>query len=472
MPIKPKIMIVDDEPSMVEWLSVFLDREGYTVLTATDPFKAVKIGIKEKPDVLLVDIKMPGKSGLEVFEELRKTNSNLIGIVMTAFSSIETAISAIRQGARDYLLKPFDIEQLTIAIKRALNERKMQSENVRLKRQVKRNFKFSEITGRSKVMLELLNDIRRVARTESTVLISGESGTGKELIARAIHYNSHRSDGPFLGVNCGGFSRDLLNSELFGHVKGSFTGAHKDKEGLLVAAAGGTFFMDEIGELDRDLQVKLLRALQERQVLPVGGTDTIPLDVRLVAATNIDLKKHVEEGSFRSDLYYRLNVIPVQIPPLRDRIEDIPLLVERFLETHARSQGKEKGSITPEAMEILCRYHWPGNVRELENLVERLCVMSKDARIDVQHLPDLLRSTPDRQKATDVLELGESEQIAGKSASVPLTPTLKEIEKAYTLYVLEHKAGGQKKNAAKILGIDESTLHRRLIKYESEESNN
>lgn len=458
---KATVLVVDDEPSMVEWLSVLLDQEGFDVLTATDADRAVKLGEKHSPDVLLVDIKMPGKSGLEVFSKLKSRDKNLIGIVMTAFSSVETAVKAIRQGAKDYLIKPFDMEQLVLAIGRALNERDMEKENRLLRRQVKRSFDFREIIGKSRPMMDLLEKVRKVASTDSTVLITGESGTGKELIARAIHFNSHRSEGPLLTINCGGLSRNLLESELFGHVKGSFTGAYRDKTGLLVAAAGGTFFMDEISELDRDLQVKLLRALQERLVLPVGGTETIPLDVRLVAATNVDLEKRVEEGGFRSDLYYRLNVIPLRVPPLRERRDDIPLLIRRFLRKNADELKIDPPTLTREALDALVAYDWPGNVRELENLLERLSVMSHGESIGVDLLPEPFGGGP----AAPASSPAGPARPHGAAA----TPTLREIEKAYTFYVLEHKAGGRKKQAAEMLGINESTLHRRLARYEEEE---
>ncbi|MBN1433112.1 sigma-54-dependent Fis family transcriptional regulator [Candidatus Fermentibacterales bacterium] len=462
------VLVVDDEPSMVEWLSVLLDQEGYEVITATEANRAIKLGEQASPDILLVDIKMPGKSGLEVFSTLKSRNRDLIGIVMTAFSSVDTAVKAIRQGARDYLIKPFDIDQLTLALNRALGEREMQKENLILRRQVRKSFDFREITGRSKSLMDLLDKVRRVATTDSTVLITGESGTGKELIAKAIHYNSHRADGPLLSVNCGGFSRNLLESELFGHVKGSFTGAHRDKEGLLVAASGGTFFMDEISELDRDLQVKLLRALQERIVLPVGGTETIPFDVRLVAATNVDLEKRVEDGSFRSDLYYRLNVIPLRVPPLRERRDDIPLLLRRFLRESSEALGMEEPSITEEAMEAITAYDWPGNVRELENLLERLCVMSRGEPISLDLLPDQFgRAGGAETAAAPAIEIPPAGEDAAGSGGSPAT--LKDVEKAYTYYVLEHRAGGQKKLAAELLGINESTLHRRLQRYEEEE---
>jgi len=311
-----RIMVVDDEPTMLEWLSVLLKQKGYEVSMFTAGAKALQSASTRVPDVAVVDLRMPVMDGLDLLAELRKLNPELIGIVMTAYSSIDTAVRAMREGATDYLVKPFDVEQLQLALERALREREVLSENRMLRRQVRTSFDFSEIVGKSDVMLELLEQIRTVADKESVILITGESGTGKELVARAIHYNGPRADGPFLAVNCGSFTQTLLESELFGHMKGSFTGAHRDKTGLLVAASGGSFFLDEVGELDKELQVKLLRALQERQVLPVGSTRPVPFDARLIAATNSDLKSKVERGEFRADLYYRLNVIPLTVPPL------------------------------------------------------------------------------------------------------------------------------------------------------------
>jgi len=451
-----RIMIVDDEPTMIEWLSVLLRQKGYEVSMFTAGAKALQSAASRVPDVAVVDLRMPVMDGLELLTELRKLNPELIGIVMTAYSSIDTAVRAMREGATDYLVKPFDVEQLQLALERALREREVLSENRMLRRQVRTSFDFSEIVGKSDVMLELLEQIRTVADKESVILISGESGTGKELVARAIHYNSPRAEGPFLAVNCGSFTQTLLESELFGHAKGSFTGAHKDKTGLLVAASGGSFFLDEVGELDREMQVKLLRALQERQVLPVGSTRAVPFDVRLMAATNADLKGKVERGEFRADLYYRLNVIPLKVPPLRERLGDIPLLVERFTRLYASRLGAPVKAMSPEAMEVLRSYLWPGNVRELENLMERLTVMTRSQVIGVEDLPDFIRVTADSQTASSGAD-------GARALSRP--QTLAEIERAWVFYVLDHVAGGQKRLAAKLLGIDESTLHRKLERY-------
>jgi DNA-binding NtrC family response regulator len=455
------IMIVDDEKPMLEWLSILLEEHGYQVSCFSTGDQAVQASIDSMPDILVVDIKMPGISGFDVLSKLRERSPSLIGIIMTAFSSVDSAVKAMRNGATDYLIKPFEVDQLLIAIEKALSERELKRENRELKKKVRSKFTVDSIIGKSKPIVALLEKVRMVADKDSTVLITGESGSGKELVARAIHAISSRSDKPFLGVNCGSISINLLESELFGHVKGSFTGAHRDKEGLLVAAKGGTFFLDEISELNRELQVKLLRALQEHQVLPVGGTRHIPFDARIIAATNADLGEMVKADDFRTDLYYRLNVIPLHVPSLRERRSDIPFLLDRFLEDYASGSGESLRTISPEARNVLYSYSWPGNVRELENVVERLCVMTQGEKIEVDDIPDFIRY-PDRADDT----FSESEITSSHTSRK--NPTLDEIDKAYTLYVLEHQARGQKRLAAKILGINESTLYRKLEKYSKE----
>lgn len=462
------VMIVDDEKPMLEWLSILLEQQGYSVACFSDGRKAVTEGRKNMPDILVVDVKMPGISGLEVLSRLREKSPELIGIVITAFSSVDSAVQAMRKGATDYLIKPFEVDQLLVAIEKALGEQKIRIENRELKKKIRSRFSIEGIIGKSKPIIDLLDEVRMVADKDSTILISGESGTGKELIARAIHSISPRADKPFLGVNCGSFSHSLLESELFGHLKGSFTGAHRDKEGLLVAAKGGTFFLDEVGEIDRDLQVKLLRALQERQVLPVGGTKHIPFDARIIAATNANLKELVDRNDFRPDLYYRLNVIPLHVPALRDRSSDIPILLEKFIENYSEETGEPARVITEEAREAMIKYSWPGNVRELENVVERVCVMTRGSEITFTDLPDFIKEPA----------ITEAGIFADKASAVEstvheekATPTLDVIEKAYTLYVLEYRARGQKRLAAKLLGINESTLYRKLEKYEKDREN-
>ena len=461
MTIPLSVMIVDDEKPMLEWLSILLEEHGYEVSCFSTGEKAVEAGLESMPDILVVDVKMPGISGFDVLAQLREKSPGLIGIIMTAFSSVDSAVKAMRKGATDYLVKPFEVDQLLIAIEKACSEMDLKRENLELRKKIRSKHSIEGIIGKSRPIVELLEKVRMVADKNSTVIITGESGTGKELIARAIHSTGSRYDKPFMAVSCGSISRSLLESELFGHLKGSFTGAYKDKEGLLVAAKGGTFFLDEIGELDRDLQVKLLRALQERQVLPVGGTRHIPFDARIIAATNADLAEMVKSDAFRADLYYRLNVIPLHVPALRERRSDIPFLLDKFLEDYSGETGDQLRTVSSEARKILSDYSWPGNVRELENVVERLCVMTRTEEIGADDIPDFIRYP------------GEAEHMPAGSGimterSSGKNPTLDEIDKAYTLFVLEHQARGQKRLAAKILGINESTLYRKLEKYAKE----
>jgi DNA-binding NtrC family response regulator len=447
---KPHVLLVDDEEPMLDWLSLLLEENGYMVTCFANPTDALNWATENSLQVLVTDIRMPGMTGLELFSEMRKLNPEIAGILITAFSSVETAVKAIRSGVEDYLVKPFKADQLLLAIEKALNQRQVKTENKRLHTELKKEFDFSGIVGASKPMLELLESVRKVADQPSTVLISGESGTGKELIAKALHYNSHRAGKPFLGVNCGSLSKDLLESELFGHMKGSFTGAHRDKEGLMISAGEGTFFLDEISEMDRELQVKLLRALQERHVRPVGGNTTIPFKARLVCATNRDLERLVANSEFREDLFYRLNVIPLRVPPLRERRDDIRPLVDFFIKRNAFEK-----TFSEETLEILENRSWPGNVRELENLVERLCVMTAEETITPEHHPAHFRGA----RRTEASE----ERRNGEHSILP--QNLEEVEKAWVLYTLNHRARGNKTKAAELLGINPSTLHRKLDKY-------
>ena len=452
------ILLVDDEESMVEWLSILLEQNGYNVKSFSHPEAALRWSEQNQVHVLISDIKMPAMSGLELFARVRHIHPDMAGIFMTAFSSVDTAVKAVRQGASDYLLKPFKTSQMLAAIEKAVREKSITVENRALKEKLSKEYNFQGIVGRSQPILKLLEMVRKVADQPSTVLITGESGTGKELIAKAIHNNSIRKDDPFIGINCGSLSPNLLESELFGHKKGSFTGAYRDKEGLMTAAGRGTLFLDEIGELNKDLQVKLLRAIQERQVRPVGDTKTKSFNGRLICATNSDLEEMVQDGSFRNDLYYRLNVLPLHVPPLRDRREDVPLLVKHFLKTGNYS-GKE---LSKESMEVFKDYNWPGNVRELQNIIERVCVMSSTSTIQTDELPCSLINGENK----GVLPTNpESIEIEDKQT----VPILSEIEKAWTYYILDRKAGGEKRAAARILGINETTLYRRLQKYKEED---
>ncbi|MCD4706700.1 MAG: sigma-54 dependent transcriptional regulator [Candidatus Sabulitectum sp.] len=452
------LLLVDDEESMVEWLCILLEQDGYNVKCFSHPEAALKWSEQNPVHVLISDIKMPAMSGLELYAKMREIHSDMAGIFMTAFSSVDTAVKAVRQGASDYLLKPFKTDQMLAAIEKAVREKKITAENRALKQKLSRECDFQGIIGRSQPIIKLLEMVRRVADQPSSVLISGESGTGKELVAKAIHNNSIRKDDPFIGINCGSLSPNLLESELFGHKKGSFTGAYRDKEGLMTAAGRGTLFLDEIGELNKDLQVKLLRAIQERQVRPVGDTTTKPFKGRLICATNSNLEEMVRDGSFRNDLYYRLNVLPLHVPSLRERREDIPMLIKHFLE-NGNYPGKE---LSKESLEVFIKYNWPGNVRELQNILERVCVMSGGSTVQIDELPGCLVN-----KASQEAIPGTTESTAaGKEAALPI---LAEIEKAWTYYILEKKAGGEKREASRILGINETTLYRRLQRYRKED---
>ncbi len=452
------LVLVDDEESMIEWLSLLLEQNGYNVKAFSHPESALKWAGENTVHLLISDIKMPAMSGLELFGKMRELNPDTAGILMTAFSSVDTAVKAVRKGASDYLIKPFKTDQMLAAIEKSVRAMDLTRENRALKSRLKKEYDFQGIVGGSKPILDLLEMVRKVADQPSTVLISGESGTGKELIAKAIHNNSLRKEEPFVGINCGSLSPNLLESELFGHKKGSFTGAYRDKQGLMVAAGRGTLFLDEIGELNKDLQVKLLRVIQERQVRPVGDTGTLPFRGRLICATNRNMEEMVEEGTFRKDLYYRLNVLPLRMPPLRDRPEDIPRLAEHFLRTGNYPNRK----LSPEVIEVLRSYHWPGNVRELQNIIERICVMSTTQVIQKDELPQFIRDPGMNEAAT-------AKKTTGTNQQDETLPTLAEIEKAWTYYVLEKRTGGEKRAAARLLGINETTLHRRLEKYRAED---
>jgi DNA-binding NtrC family response regulator len=443
-----KILIVDDEKSMCQYLSIMLRKEGYDVKTVHNGKKAL-LEIKESNfDVVITDIRMEGMDGIELLGAVKETNPTLPVIIMTAYASTKTAIDALNRGAFYYLIKRAKNDEIKMVIRNALDMHRVKSENVFLKKQLKKKDEFKEIIGKSEEIQSVFNLVNKVADTDSTILISGESGTGKELIAKAIHYRSGRASAPFVSINCGALPENLLESELFGHVKGSFTGAIRDKEGMFKVASGGTFFLDEVGETSLAIQVKLLRVLQEREIIPVGGTAPIKVDVRLIAATNADLEKAVKEERFRADLYYRLNVIPVVIPPLRDRRDDIPLLVDHFLRIASERSGRRK-TVSKEAMELLSCYDWPGNVRELENIVERACILQEGDELLIEDLPDKVRHhSQERRKVV----MQETQM------------TLDELEKEYLVSVLE-ETNWQKKKASAILGINASTLYRKIQRY-------
>jgi two-component system response regulator PilR (NtrC family) len=384
---KPRVLVVDDERSMREMLAIVLRRDGYDVRVVEDGRRALDVLGEGPVDVLLSDIRMPDMTGVEVLRAAKAINRDIVALMMTAYASTETAVEAMRLGAVDYLTKPFNMDELRLKLRQQLETRRLKQENVLLKRALESRHEFSSIIGRSDPMLALFEMIEAVAKTTSTVLITGESGTGKDLVARAIHYNSLRREQPFVALNCGAIPETLLESELFGHVKGAFTGADSNKKGLVEAAERGSIFLDEIGEMNGTMQVKLLRVLQERRFRRLGGTSEVTADIRVIAATNQDLPARVADGRFREDLFYRLNVIPVHLPPLRERRDDIVLLAEHFLAKYAAEMGKPVHGISAEAQALLLTYHWPGNVRELENVIERAVALERTSVVLPETLP-------------------------------------------------------------------------------------
>ncbi len=446
-----KILLVDDETAILDALQILFRGEGYAVSVANSGQKAMAALEQERPDIVLTDIRMPGAGGLEVLSAARRVDPEIAVILMTAQASLQTAVRAVNEGAYYYLQKPFANDELLAICRRAAEVRQLKVENKRLKREIRSRTRSSEDRpiGKAPRFVEVLELAETVAGTESTVLISGESGTGKEVVARYIHALSERSDGPFLSINCGALPENLLESELFGHVKGAFTGAVRDKDGLFVAADGGTFFLDEIGEMSPATQVKLLRAIQEREVIPVGATQAVAVDVRIIAATNRDLEEEISRGAFRSDLYYRLNVIQLHLPPLRERREDIAVLANYFLARGSEKAGAPPLTLADETMAMLGEYEWPGNVRELENALERAAVVANGSVIGPANLPERVREARSPR-------LGAQES--------PANPTMEVVERAYILWVLKSE-GGNKTRAAEVLGIDPSTLYRKLNRY-------
>jgi two-component system response regulator HydG len=449
----PTILLVDDERGILDSLSILFRGEGFEVVAADSGKEALELLEGVGPDLVLSDIRMPGATGLDVMTRAREVDPEMPVILMTAQASLQSAVRAVNEGAYYYLQKPFANDELLAICRRALEARQLKVENRRLKKEIGRRGGDGSARpiGTCRSFQEVLELAEMVAPTDSTVLLYGESGTGKEVLARYIHRLSERAEGPFLSINCGALPENLLESELFGHVKGSFTGAVKDKAGLLEAAEGGTFFLDEIGEMSPATQVKLLRAIQEREVIPVGATVATPVDVRIIAATNRELEEEIRKGGFRGDLYYRLNVIQLRLPPLRDRKDDIELLARHFLERLAErgEEGVGPRELAPDTLEVLRQYDWPGNVRELENALERGAVVSGGPTIEPEHLPDRVRDAPEPRLV---------------DAPAPPNPTMEVIERAYIHYVLGAE-GGNKTRAAEVLGIDPSTLYRKLNRY-------
>jgi two-component system response regulator PilR (NtrC family) len=453
----PRILVVDDERSMRELLAIVLRREGYEVLLAENGRDAVAALEREPVDLLISDIKMPDLSGVEVLRAAKRVDQDILGIMITAFASTETAVEAMRLGACDYLSKPFDIDLLKMKVREKIENRQLRQENVLLKRTLGLSHQFSNIIGRSEAMLQVFKMIETVARTNSTMLLTGESGTGKGLVAQAIHFHSLRRDKPMVSLNCGAMPEALLESELFGHMKGAFTSADANKKGLLEVAEKGTIFLDEIGEMSAVMQVKLLRVLQERRFRRVGGLEELQADIRVIAATNQDLTKLIAEGRFREDLYYRINVIPIALPPLRERREDIPLLADHFLEKYREQMGKAITGISHEAMALLTSHDWPGNIRELENVMERAVALETTPAILPDSLPPAIRGDAAPRAAVPPVEpLPES--------GFDLEAHVKEIERGYIAEALK-RAGGVQVKAAELLGMSFRSFRYYVKKY-------
>jgi len=448
-----KILIVDDEKGMRELLSIMLKKLGHEPVTAENGQKAIKLIKDDIFDLVVTDVKMPKAGGIEVLKAVKEVSPETVVIMITAFATAETAVEAMKEGAYDYITKPFKVDEIKLILRNALEKRKLRAENVLLKREVEAGKGLGNFVGRSAAILKVFDMIEKVADKPSTVLITGESGTGKELAARALHNTGVRRDKPFVYIHCGALPEQLLESELFGHMKGSFTGAVDNKEGLFEVAQGGTVFLDEISETTQTFQVKLLHVMQEREFKRVGGTVDIKVDVRVIAASNRDLQDEVRKGSFREDLFYRLNVIPMQMPPLRERRDDIPMLVEHFLKKYRKEGGAER--VSQDAMRLFMDYNWPGNVRELENIIERAGALSGGRAITPEHLPAEM--------------LGKGGPICLLPASLPeegvdLEKSLDGIEKDYLVKALE-RTGGAKMEAARLLGLSFPSFRHRLKKY-------
>jgi two-component system response regulator PilR (NtrC family) len=455
--MKPRILVVDDEQSIREFLDIMLRKEGYEVTLAEDGEQASDLLKKKSFDMIISDLQMPKMTGLELLKFAKDNYPNVTFLMITAFGTTETAVEAMKMGAYDYLTKPFKIDEVRILIQNALRAQSLEVENRTLKKELVKEYSFTNLIGNSEPMHRIYDMIKRVASGPTNILILGESGTGKEMIAKAVHYNSPYKDKPFITVNCGAIPESLMESEMFGHKKGSFTGAIADKQGLFEVANGGTLFLDEVGELPLSIQVKLLRSIQERVIRRVGGTDDIKIEVRLVAATNRDLEDMVKKGTFREDLYYRLNVIQIKAPPLRDRKDDVPTLARHFLKKYNERLNKTVNGISEEAMASLKSYSYPGNVRELENIIERTVALEAGATILPESLPPFVQ-TPTGRK------LASAYEIEITDTGIDLERIVEQIEKELLIKAI-HKTNGVKKKAAKLLGISFRSMRYRVDKY-------
>jgi len=453
---RPRILVVDDEQSLREMLRIVLRRDGYDVIVAKNGREAIDLLEKEPIDLLLSDIRMPDINGVEVLRSAKAANRDVVAFMMTAYASTDSAVEAMRLGAVDYFTKPFSMDELRLKVRQHLETHRLKQENVLLKRALGTAHEFSNIIGRSEAMLAVFKMIETIARTNSTVLLTGESGTGKELAARAIHFNSLRRDRPFVALNCGAMPETLLESELFGHVRGAFTSADTNKKGLVETAERGTIFLDEIGEMNGTMQVKLLRVLQERTFRRLGGTEEVPADIRVITATNRDLEQLVADGRFREDLYYRINVISIPLPPLRDRREDIPLLADHFLAKFSAEMKKAVLSISREAMELLMAYGWRGNVRELENVIERAVALEQTPAVLPESLPLVVRggTDPRAAEATDLPTEG-----------IDLERHVEDIYRDHIVQALK-RAGGVQVKAAELLGMSFRSFRYYVKKYQ------
>ena len=444
------ILVVDDEIPQRDTMAGFLSKLGFNLLVAASGKEGIDIVEKEPVDLILTDYRMPDKNGLEVLKEAKQINPLIEVVLITAYGTIQGAVDAMKLGAADYIEKPIDLDRAEIVIQKALERKRLSSENLQLRQMLEEKHRLTGIISTSGAMEEVINIAGRAAKSKATILIHGESGTGKELLAKAIHYASPRSNKPFIAVNCAALNENLLESELFGHEKGAFTGADKMRRGRFELADGGTLFLDEVGDIPLSVQVKLLRVLQEQNFERLGGSETINVDVRLIAATNRDLEKLIEAGDFREDLFYRLNVVNIYIPPLRNRKEDIPPLVSHFIEKYAAENNKTIDGISKEALDLLMRYNYPGNIRELENIIERAIVLARGNMITTDDLPMHTRS-------------GESEAKQPKGSS--LTEMVERFEQKLIIEALD-KAGGNQSQASKSLGIGERKLRYKLKKYQ------
>lgn len=455
--MKPRILVVDDEESIREFLEIMLKKEGYEVTCAEHGLKAKELIGHKSFDMVISDLQMPQMNGMELLKFVKETYPDMVFMLITAFGTTESAVEAMKAGAYDYITKPFKIDEVRINIQNALRSKLLEVENRTLKKELTKEYSFQNLIGNSESMHRIYDLIKRVSMTATNVLITGESGTGKEVVAKAIHYNGPLKDKPFVTINCGAIPEQLMESEMFGHKKGSFTGAVADKVGLFEVADGGTLFLDEVGELPVSIQVKLLRSIQERIIRRVGATEDIKVDVRIMAATNRDLEAMVKDGSFRQDLFYRLNVINIRTPSLRERKEDVPLLANHFLKKYTDRLAKTVGAISADAMELLKKYDYPGNVRELENIIERTVALEAGATILPESLPPFV-NTPSGRK------LASSQEIEIGADGIDLDKILGQIEKELIIKAI-HNTNGIKKRAAKLLHITFRSMRYRVEKY-------